>query len=85
VSSRCGNARSREGGGEGIAIAGVLKETVRWSCAMAAQAGEKAEKTGDFRCEKCHQKVHVQSGHKIPKCPNCGNDTFDTRVHEGRR
>ncbi|GLQ53079.1 hypothetical protein GCM10010862_03370 [Devosia nitrariae] len=21
-------------------------------------------------------------GHKIPKCPNCGNDTFDTRYHE---
>jgi hypothetical protein len=26
--------------------------------------------------------VHVTQGKKIPKCPNCGNDTFDTREHE---
>lgn len=49
---------------------------------MAANAGERAQETGDFRCEKCHQKVHVTKGDKIPTCPNCGNDTFDTRYHE---
>jgi len=49
---------------------------------MAANTGEKAEKTGDFRCQKCHHKVHVTASHKIPKCPNCGNDTFDTLVNE---
>ncbi|MBX6368612.1 MAG: alpha helical protein [Rhodospirillales bacterium] len=49
---------------------------------MAAKAGEKAEETGDFRCARCHEKTHVTKGHNIPRCPNCGNDTFDTRVHE---
>jgi ribosomal protein L37AE/L43A len=49
---------------------------------MAATAGERARKTGDFRCEKCHNQVHVKAGEKIPKCPKCGNDSFDTRVHE---
>ncbi|OVZ55596.1 alpha helical protein [Pigmentiphaga sp. NML080357] len=49
---------------------------------MAAHAGEKAQKTGDFRCERCRQTVHVTSGHTIPKCPNCGNATFSERVHE---
>lgn len=49
---------------------------------MTAHAGEKAEKTGDFRCEKCHQTTHVTAGHKIPKCPHCGNATFGERVRE---
>ena len=49
---------------------------------MSAKAGEKAERTGDFRCSKCHEKTHVTAGHAIPKCKHCGNDTFDTRVHE---
>lgn len=49
---------------------------------MAANAGEKAWETGDFRCQNCHEKVHVTKGHKIPKCPNCGNETYDTRVNE---
>lgn len=33
------------------------------------------KKTGDFRCERCHERVHVAGGDKIPKPPNCGNDT----------
>jgi Zn finger protein HypA/HybF involved in hydrogenase expression len=49
---------------------------------MTAETGEKARKTGDFRCEKCHTKVHVAAGQEIPKCPNCGNDSFDTRENE---
>jgi predicted RNA-binding Zn-ribbon protein involved in translation (DUF1610 family) len=49
---------------------------------MAAHAGEKAQETGDFRCERCHEQTHVTKGHTIPKCPNCGNDTYDTRYHE---
>jgi Zn finger protein HypA/HybF involved in hydrogenase expression len=52
---------------------------------MAAKAGETARETGDFRCERCHQQVHVTKGHKIPKCPHCGNDIFDTRYHEPGR
>jgi ribosomal protein L37AE/L43A len=49
---------------------------------MAAHAGETAEETGDFRCARCREQTHVTKGHKIPKCRNCGNDTFDTRYHE---
>ena len=49
---------------------------------MAAHAGEKAEKTGDFRCEKCHQRVHVKAGEHIPKCPHCGNDTYGSREND---
>ena len=49
---------------------------------MAAKAGEKARETGDFRCAKCDEKVHVTGGDTIPKCPNCGNSTFNTRANE---
>ncbi len=49
---------------------------------MAAKAGEKAREGGEFRCEKCHHMVRVNKGAKIPRCPNCGNPTFDTREHE---
>ncbi|WP_284503367.1 alpha helical protein [Caballeronia sp. AZ10_KS36] len=54
---------------------------------MSAHSGEKAEKTGDFRCARCHHSTHVTKGHTIPKCPKskcpkCGNDTYSTRVRE---
>jgi hypothetical protein len=48
---------------------------------MAAKAGEKAQKTGDFHCAKCNEKVHVKQGDKIPKCPN-GHNEFETRTNE---
>ena len=49
---------------------------------MVAKSGESARRTGDFRCERCHARTHVTEGDRIPKCPNCGNDTFDTRENE---
>lgn len=49
---------------------------------MTAHAGENARKTGDFVCSKCGNKVHVTQGSKIPRCPNCGNSTFDERRNE---
>jgi len=49
---------------------------------MSAQAGEKAREGGEFRCQRCHERVRVSKGHEIPKCPNCGSSTFDTREHE---
>jgi hypothetical protein len=48
---------------------------------MAAKAGERAQKTGDFHCATCGEKVHVTKGDKIPKCPN-GHTEFDTRTGE---
>jgi len=49
--------------------------------ALAANAGERAQKTGDFYCASCDRKVHVTQGDKIPKCPN-GHTTFQTRRNE---
>jgi hypothetical protein len=48
---------------------------------MAAQAGEKAQKTGDFYCTHCTEKVHVTAGHPIPKCRN-GHSEFGSRRNE---
>ena len=48
---------------------------------MSAKAGEKAQRTGDFYCASCAEKVHVQQGKKIPECPN-GHKTYETRRHE---
>ncbi len=48
---------------------------------MAAKAGEKAQKTGDFSCATCDAKVHVTSGDTIPECPN-GHSEYETRRNE---
>ena len=48
----------------------------------AAHSRERARKRGDFRCERCHEKVRLEQGAHIPKCPNCGNETSDERVNE---
>ncbi|MFD2646493.1 hypothetical protein ACFSX5_01650 [Devosia albogilva] len=61
---------------------GVSLSAQKQEASVAAKSGEKAEGTGDFRCERCHHQVHVSAGKPIPKCPNCGNDSFDTRYHE---
>lgn len=50
---------------------------------MAAHAGEKAWKTGTFKCQVCNEEVRVQKGRTIPKCPK-GHTTFDERVNEPR-
>jgi len=68
------------GGDSDDARTGVIAAQERRST-MAAHAGEKAQKTGDFHCAKCDGKVHVQQGHKIPKCPN-GHSEFETRTKE---
>ena len=49
--------------------------------AMSAHAGEKAQKTGDFYCAHCDEKVHVQQGDEIPPCPN-GHKTYEARRNE---
>jgi Zn finger protein HypA/HybF involved in hydrogenase expression len=49
---------------------------------MPIQSGEKARKTGEFKCEKCRNYVFVVSGHQIPNCPNCGHNTFDPNITE---
>ncbi|WP_338861602.1 alpha helical protein (plasmid) [Mycetohabitans rhizoxinica] len=49
---------------------------------MTARARERAQKTGDFRCAKCHRSTHVPAGTPLPKCPHCGNETYSERTHE---
>jgi len=49
---------------------------------MSAHSGEKAREGGEFRCARCHQRVRVNKGQVIPKCPQCGSDEYDTREHE---
>jgi uncharacterized membrane protein len=36
---------------------------------MSAHSGEKARRTGDFRCEKCHQVTHVAHGQSSSTAP----------------
>ncbi len=36
---------------------------------MTAKSGEKAQKTGDFYCTRCHEKVHVRQGEKSRRVP----------------
>ncbi len=49
---------------------------------MPAKAGEKAHKTGNFHCDSCGERVQVDQGEEIPRCPNCGNDSYDARTGE---
>jgi predicted RNA-binding Zn-ribbon protein involved in translation (DUF1610 family) len=49
---------------------------------MAAHAGEQAREGGTFHCQNCINRVRVNKGQTISKCPNCGNDTYDERTHE---
>lgn len=49
---------------------------------MPAYSGERSRKSGDFCCQQCRQRVNVIEGDEIPKCPNCGNDTYDDKVCE---
>lgn len=50
----------------------------RWQPKQA----EKVLKTGDFKCDNCGNKVHVTQGDKIPECPKCGNNAYETREHQ---
>jgi predicted RNA-binding Zn-ribbon protein involved in translation (DUF1610 family) len=44
---------------------------------MTEKAGEIARGTSLYRCESCKTHIHLKSGELIPKCPNCGRETFD--------
>jgi competence CoiA-like predicted nuclease len=44
---------------------------------MTAKAGEKAQKTGDFYCASCDEKVHVMQGDTIPECPEWPQELQD--------
>ena len=33
--------------------------------------------SGTYSCTKCHTKVSLGSGDKMPPCPSCSNDSFE--------
>lgn len=64
------------------AVCPVSRAFFKGSEDMSVKAGEKAQKSGDLHCEKCHHEVHVTVGRKIPRCPHCGNESYSSRTHE---
>jgi Zn finger protein HypA/HybF involved in hydrogenase expression len=44
---------------------------------LTEKTGEIARETAEYRCENCHKPIHLKLGDLIPKCPNCGFETFD--------
>jgi DNA-directed RNA polymerase subunit RPC12/RpoP len=49
---------------------------------MSATTGEEAREDAEFRCERCRHPVHLSKGERMPRCPNCGHDRFETRQDE---
>jgi len=72
--------RSVDGDDRFVAVADGYRGGDRRSM-MSAKAGETAQKTGDFYCAKCSEKVHATKGDRIPKCPN-GHSEFESRRNE---
>lgn len=46
---------------------------------MSMTTGEEATKDGTFRCSNCQEEIAVKKGNPMPKCPGCGNRTFEAR------
>jgi formylmethanofuran dehydrogenase subunit E len=46
---------------------------------MTVKAGEEARKTGDLRCRKCGELVHVEENALIPRCAICNGEDFTLR------
>jgi formylmethanofuran dehydrogenase subunit E len=46
---------------------------------MTVKAGEEALHTGDLRCTKCGELVHVEEGVTIPRCAVCNGGDFTRR------
>lgn len=44
---------------------------------MSEKTGEIARETDSYRCENCNMHIRLSAGELIPKCPKCGNETFD--------
>jgi Zn finger protein HypA/HybF involved in hydrogenase expression len=46
---------------------------------MTIKAGEEVRWTGDFRCRRCGEVVHVEGGLTLPVCPVCKGSEFSIR------
>ncbi|MEX6508489.1 hypothetical protein [Jiella sp. M17.18] len=43
---------------------------------MSIEAGHRAERDLELRCENCSNHIHVSEGDVIPKCPSCGSERY---------
>ena len=41
------------------------------------KTGETARESGNFRCEQCGHTLSIPRGALMPRCPQCGFDTFE--------
>jgi hypothetical protein len=57
-------------------------DLMRGENAMAAPAGERAEKAGAFYCDNSGETVRVSKGDRIPNCTSCGGNSYDRRTGE---
>ncbi|MFO7982991.1 MAG: hypothetical protein R6V08_06030 [Desulfuromonadales bacterium] len=46
---------------------------------MTIKAGEEVRKTGDFRCQKCGEVIHVEEDLTMPVCPICNGEEFSIK------
>lgn len=49
---------------------------------MSIHSGETAKREGDFICMNCNERVFVNKGEKIPRCPFCGCRNYDKKAGE---
>ncbi len=54
---------------------------VRQGAAFAVQAGEEAAQEGEYTCEGCRKKTHLEKKIIVPRCPDCGGESF--RLSQG--
>jgi len=46
---------------------------------MTIKADSEAQHTGDLRCKKCGELIHVEEGVTVPRCPVCNGEDFTLR------
>ena len=48
---------------------------------MRAYVGQAVRQTGEFVCGCCTKRIIMQQGQSLPRCPQCGNDTYEEGRH----
>ena len=46
---------------------------------MRAYVGQTIHNDGEFICGSCRHRVSLSKGDHVPRCPYCGNDTYEER------
>jgi rRNA maturation endonuclease Nob1 len=45
---------------------------------LMIKAGMIAEANMPLRCDECEARTEVQAGQEVPRCNNCGHDTYNS-------